>query len=81
MPSGETHMPVGLRDASYSPRNSLLLAQTDLANNILLMTIYSQCITWTLFPKIVSIGESKSCVLRFAGAISYIELISPKKFF
>ena len=32
MPPNEIHMPVGFQDASYSPKNSILLAQTDLAN-------------------------------------------------
>ena len=30
----ETHMPVGLHDASYFPQSSLILGQTDLCNNI-----------------------------------------------
>ena len=52
MPLDETHMPVGLHDAScgYHP-NSVLFAQTDLASSIFL--------AWALVSKIVSIGERK----------------------
>ena len=71
-------MPVGLCDASYSLQNSLLLAQTNLANNIF-FDDNSQCITWTLFPKIVGVGESKNCLLK--GAIPCVELLPLKKLF